>query len=161
MPVTRKLTGKQLGSKIKELFKIIETTPNWEHYVSNKTERIVKIIYEKKNMTETLEILNMKYVTVYKQLERALERIKTKQVNYLRQGQSNKAQYLFKLMENPNWEKTVTEQEALIAKTFKEKKNFYVVAEELDLLPGNIAATLYGNKHRISVTKKLEKIASS
>ena len=157
LPLKRHLTGKQLGPKVKELFILVETIPNWEQYVSTNTENIVKLVYEKKNITEVLEQLSLKYVTVYKQLEHALKRIKEKKVDHLRQGCSVHAKHLFKLMESPNWEIGLTTQEVLLAKEFQEEKNFYAVGRKLNLIPGNIVATLYGNTKKIGVIKKLEK----
>ena len=150
-------SGKQFGGKIKELFKLIETTPEWEKYVAEKTATIVKLLYEKKSMNDTLEILDMKYTTARAHITRAVDRIKEKKLDYLRDGQSELAQRLLNLMEQPDWDKNLTDHEKLLATKFKEKKNFYDVGRELKMTPGNIAATLYGNTQKLGVITKIKR----
>lgn len=155
--IKRNLTGKQFGNKIKELFELIETTPDWDKYVSDQTAEIVKTLYANKNMNDTLDQLDVKYTTARAHLIRAIERIKEQKLDYLRAGQSKMAQRLFNLMDKPDWEKALTEQEIVLATKFKEKKNFYEVGRELNVAPGNIAATLYGSTQKLGVIGKIEK----
>lgn len=158
MPVTRNLTGSQLGGKVHELFKLIETTPDWEKFVSDQTEHVVKTLYKHKNMTDTLEELNMKYTTARAHLLRAIDRISERRVDFLRKGESKQAQQLFELMDAiPCWEQEVTEREAMLAKKFRKVRSFYEMGRELDQSPGNIAATLYGSTQKMGVVGKLLK----
>jgi predicted transcriptional regulator len=152
-----KIVGKQFGSKIKELFLLIEKTPNWDKYVSEQTTKVIKTLYATKNMNDTLEKLDMKYTTVRAHLIRAIDRIKEQRKNYLRDGQSELAQRLFVLMDNPEWSKSLTTYEKTLAEKFKEKRNFYEVGRELNITPGNIAATLYGNTQKLGVIGKIQK----
>lgn len=157
MPVQRNLTGKQFGSKIKELFDIIENTPDWEYYVSNKTKDIIKTLYENKNMTDTLEQLDLKYITARSHIIRAIDRISNKRTDHLRKGKSQSAQELFELMENQNWKEGLTEKEILLAENYKHYKNFYEVGRQLNLAPSNIAITLYGSNQKCGVIEKIKK----
>lgn len=158
MPVTRNLIGNQLGSKVQELFKLIEQTPNWEMFVSDQTEHVVKTLYKHKNMTDSLEELGMKYTTARAHLLRAIERITEHKVDFLRKGESKQAQQLFSLMDSiPCWENIVTEREAMLAKKFRKVKSFYELGRELNQSPGNIAATLYGSTQKMGVVGKLLK----
>lgn len=153
----KQLTGKQFGGKIKELFLLIEKVPDWDKYVSEQTAVIIRTLYSNKNMNDTLEQLDMKYTTVRAHLTRAIDRIKEQRKDYLRDGRSELAQRLFALMDNPEWTKSLTDYEKVLAEKFKEKKNFYEVGRELNITPGNIAATLYGNTQKLGVIGKIEK----
>jgi DNA-binding CsgD family transcriptional regulator len=156
MPTVRKLSGKQFGSKIKRLFELIEVIPNWEDYISDTSKIIIKTLYANKNMTQTLEELNIQYPKARAHIVRAIDRIENCKVDHLRQGLSQQAQELFKLMEDPDWRLCLTSNEVLLAEKFKECKNFYQVARELNLTPGNIAATLYGSTQKIGVINKIK-----
>jgi len=153
----RNLTGKQFGGKIKELFELIEKNPDWEKYVSDRTAIVINTLYKYMNMNQTLEELDMKYTTARAHLIRGLERVKEQRLDYLHDGQSEMAQRLFALMDNPEWDKTLTDHEKILAQKFKEKKNFYEVGRELKVTPGNIAATLYGSTQKLGVIGKIEK----
>ena len=76
MSATKNLTGKQFGPKIQELFRLMETVKAWEQYVPLESIRVVKKLYELRNMTDTSEQLDMKYVTVREHALRAARRIK-------------------------------------------------------------------------------------
>jgi DNA-binding CsgD family transcriptional regulator len=156
MPIVRNLTGEQFGKKIKNLFELINQEKNWEQYVSEKTALIVKTLYKNMNMTETLEELEIKYPTARAHILRALDRIENHKLDYLHKGQSEQAQKLFKLMNSEDWETVLTDNEVLLAKNFKELKNFYEVSRKLNVKPGNIAATLYGSTQKLGVIFKLE-----
>ena len=157
MPITRNLTGMQFGKKIHQLFALMDKTPDWEQYVSEDAEKLIKTLIEKKNMTEVMEMYDMKYVTLRENLLRASRRIEARKKNYLRNGQSELAQELFELMDRPNWEIVLTDNEVFLAKSFKSAKNFYALARELDLKPGNVAATLYGSNQKLGVIGKLKR----
>lgn len=157
MPTKRNLTGKQLGDKVHDLFELIEETPNWEKYVSSQTEKVVKTLYRTKVMKNTMEELDMKYTTVRAHLMRARDRIGKKKVDYLRDGESKLSRKLFQLMESDKWRNCLTEHEVLLAEEYRKEKNFHEVARKLDLTPGNIAATLYGNTQKRGVISKIEK----
>lgn len=157
MPVKRTLTGKQFGGKVKELFQLVESTPDWEQYVSEQTATVVKTLYKNKNMTETLEELDMKYTTVRAHLLRAIERIETQKKNYLREGQSEQAQQLLTLMDKPDWKVGLTENEINLAETFKKVRNFYEVGRMLNIKPSNVAITLYGSNQKLGVVGKIQK----
>ena len=157
MTVNRHLTGKQFGPKIQELFSLMETVKDWEQYVPLESIKIVKKLYELKNMTETTGFFNMKYVTVREHALRASRRIKEKKLDYLRDGRSTLALRLFGLMEQEDWRDGLTEYEVKLAEKFHEVKNFYELGRQLDLVPGNIAATLYGSTQKLGVINKIEK----
>ena len=157
MPVKRNLTGNQFGSKVKELFELIEKNHDWEKYVSDKTKLVVKTLYKNQNMTNTLEELDMKYITARSHIIRAVDRIKEKKTDYLRQGQSKQAQKLFKLMEEENWQEGLTENEIKLAEAFKKHKSFYEVGRKFDIAPSNVAMTLYGSNQKLGVISKINK----
>lgn len=156
MPVVRNLTGKQFGSKIQELFKLIETEENWEQYVSDDAKKIIKSLYKNKNMTNTLEELNIKYPTARAHIVKSLERIQNKKLNYLRNGKAVNAQELLKLTETPGWEVNLTQREISLVNEFKDCKNVYEVGRRLNVSPGNVYATLYGNTQKQGVLSKIE-----
>ena len=157
MSAMRNLTGKQFGPKIQELFHLMETVKDWEQYVPLESIRVVKRLYELKNMTDTSEELEMKYVTVREHALRTARRIKEKKLDYLRDGRSALAQRLFDLMDRDGWERGLTENEIMLAKRFREVKSFYELARQLELVPGNIAATLYGSTQKLGVIHKIER----
>ena len=152
----RKLTGNQLGSKVKKLFILIENIDNWEKYVAPSTVKVVKTVYELKNMTEALEKLDMKYTTARAHLMRALERIDKKKLDHLRNGLSSKALELFSLMNTDNWKDGLTDREIEMAETFRETKSFYEAARKLSISPSVVSITLYGNTQKVGVLKKIK-----
>lgn len=156
MAIERK-SGNQLGSKAKMLFELMNNISDWELYVNEKTAEIVKKLYETRSMTITGNYFNMKYITVRSHILKAIERISSKRVDFNRNGQSPLAQKLFILMDSPDWKVKLTEHEIMLAEKFKESRNFYAVARDLNLLPGNIAATLYGSTQKLGVIGKIEK----
>ena len=157
MSATKNLTGKQFGPKIQELFRLMETVKAWEQYVPLESIRVVKKLYELRNMTDTSEQLDMKYVTVREHALRAARRIKEQKLDYLRDGRSALAQRLFDLMSKDDWKIGLTEQEVMLAEKFREVKSFYELGRQLDLVPGNIAATLYGSTQKLGVINKIER----
>lgn len=157
MPVKKKLTGNQFGAKVKELFRVIENTEDWEKYVAPLTAKVVNEIHTRKNMTESLEKLNMKYTTARAHLMRALDRVRNKKLDRLRGGQSRQATKLLALMDNAGWENGLTDKEIEIAKTFRRTKNFYETGRQLNLEPSNIAITLYGSTQKLGVINKIKK----
>jgi DNA-binding NarL/FixJ family response regulator len=157
MSASRNLTGKQFGPKIQELFHLMDTIKDWEQYVPLESIRVVKKLYELKNMTDTSEELDMKYVTVREHCLRAARRIKEKKLDYLRDGRSQLAQRLFDLMDREGWQTGLTEYEIALAEKFREVKSFYELARQLNLVPGNIAATLYGSTQKLGVISKIER----
>lgn len=154
MPVQRNLTGKQFGPKIKELLSLIEKTKDWEKYVNEETKVLINTLNKNKNMTETLEELDLKYVTARARLMNALDRISNKKTEYLRNGKSKKAQELFILMKIPNWKEYLTDKEIQYAELFKEHKNLNEVARIMRVAPSNVSKLLYGdNQYRGAVNK--------
>lgn len=153
----RVLTGNQFGSKIKELFTLIEKTDNWEQYVAPQTAEVVNTVHDLKNMTEALEQLNMKYTTARAHLMRALDRIENKKLDRLRDGLSRQAQKLLDLMENDEWKDGLTDREIEIAEMFRETKNFYETARQLAIQPSAVAITLYGSTQKLGVVNKIKR----
>jgi hypothetical protein len=160
--------NKQFGKKIRALFELIENTENWEQYVTDETAEVVKYVYDVQSIKIAESGLNMLGVTIRAHLLRALDRITDKNTEFKHGGKSELAQELFNLMDTvPNWEKYVTEYEALLAKTFREVRNFYKLAEVLGLNKvnaegkvisgaGNIAGTLYGTTQKMGVIGKIK-----
>lgn len=151
-----KAVNKQFGEKTLELFDLMESTENWEQYVTKKTAEIVQSVKDTQSMQETMENFDMKYTTVRSHILKAIDRIKNERTDFSRQGKSDLAQELFKLMEIPNWESTVTHYESELAKKYKEVKNFYKLGKELNISPGNIAGTLYGTTQKLGVIGKIK-----
>ena len=149
--------NKRFGEKVNELFYLMNNTPNWEKYVSEKTGQVITVLKETQSIKETEEIFEMKYITVRSHIIKAVDRIKNKKTDFRRGGKSKRAQELFSLMDNtPNWEQYVTHYEAELAKKYKEVKNFYRLGEELNLAPSNIACTLYGSTQKLGVIGKIQ-----
>jgi hypothetical protein len=150
-------TNKQFGQKVNELFDIIESTPDWDKYVTRKTAAVIRTLIKTQSMTDTMNEFNMKYITVRSHILKAIERISKKDTEFTRDGQSKQAKELFELMETiPNWTEYVTFHEAEIALCYKDVKNFYEVGRRLGLKPGNIAGTLYGTTQKIGVIAKIK-----
>lgn len=159
----KKATNKQFGEKTLELFDLMDSTPGWEQYVTKKTADIVKFVKESQSMKETQikfakeNEKEMKYTTVRSHILKAIDRIKNKRTDFTRQGKSDLAQELFELMDRTTeWESSVTNYEAELAKKFKEVKNFYELGRELNMAPGNIAGTLYGTTQKLGVIGKIK-----
>lgn len=153
----RNLTGNQFGSKIKELFTLIEATKDWEKYVAPQTAEVVNTVYDLKNMAEALDKLDMKYTTARAHLMRALERIGNKKLDRLRDGLSRQAQRLLDLMEDENWKDGLTDREVEVAEMFHDTKNFYEAARQLDISPSSVAITLYGSTQKLGVVNKIKR----
>lgn len=147
----------QFGAKVNELFELMETVEGWEKYVTTKTADICNYLYNSQSMNETMEHFDMKYITVRAHLMRAAERISNRRTDFKREGKSEQAQDLFKLMDTvENWEEYVTEHEANMAKEFRKVRNFYDLAKVLGVAPGNIAGTLYGTTQKMGVITKIK-----
>lgn len=153
----RILAGNQFGSKVKELFTVIEKTNNWEQYVAPQTARVVNTVHDLKNMAEALKKLNMKYTTARAHLMRALDRIENKKRDGLRGGLSRQANILLTLMENPKWKGCLTEREIEVAEKFRDTKNFYEAARQLNIQPSVVAITLYGSTQKLGVLNKVKR----
>ena len=152
-----KKVNNQFGNKTLELFELMENTENWEQYVTEKTANIVKYVKEHQSMNQACDYFDVGYPTIRSHILKAIERIKSKNTEFRRSGQSKLARELFSLMENtPNWEDSVTKYEAELAKKFKEVKNFYQLGKELNMAPSNIAGTLYGTSQKIGVINKIK-----
>lgn len=152
-----KKVNKQFGEKTREVFKLIESNPDWEKYVTDNTAEIVKYVKKSQSMQETMQEFDMKYTTVRSHILRASDRIKNKRTDFRHEGRSKLARELFNLMDNVNnWEQYVTTYEAELAKKFKEEKNFYEMGRKLNISPGNIAGTLYGTTQKVGVIGKIK-----
>ena len=155
--MAEKKVNKLFGEKNLELFRLMDETPNWEQYVSEKTAAVIKYVKESQSMQATMEHFGMKYTTVRAHILKAIDRIKNKKTDFKRGGKSELAQELFRLMdETPNWEQYVTHYEAELAKRFRKVKNFYKLGKELNIAPSNIAGTLYGTTQKIGVIGKIK-----
>lgn len=153
----RKKKKSPFGAKVNELFEIMETTPDWEQYVTKKTSEICKKLYDNQSMNETMEYFDMKYITVRAHLLRAIERISDKRTDFKREGKSDQAQELFELMDSvENWKEYVTDNEANMAEEYRKVRNFYRLSESLGVAPGNIAGTLYGTTQKMGVITKIK-----
>ena len=155
MPTERNLTGKQLGSKVKELFKLIENTPDWDKYVSNKTKKVVECVYKHKSMINATEELGVKYITARSHLMTALNRIEGKKTFSLRGAESGKAKTLFSLMEYENWKNGLSNKEIEIAESYRKYKSFHEVGRRLNMAPANVSGVLYGNTQKLVVINKI------
>lgn len=158
-----KKTNKQFGEKTLELLRLMDETPNWEQYVTEKTGEIITILKETQSIKETQDFFkdengkDMPYITVRSHILKAIDRIKNKKTNFRRGGKSELAQQLFSLMDTTaNWEQYVTHYEAELAKKYREVRNFYKLGEELKIAPSNIAGTLYGTTQKIGVIGKIK-----
>lgn len=148
--------NKQFGKKTRDLLNLIEVTPDWEQYVTDKTAEVVKKVHGNQSMKETIDELDMKYTTVRSHLLKAYDRISEKRTDFRRGGKSDLATELFELMNVEDWETFVTPYEAELAKQYKEVKNFYELGRKLNISPGNIAGTLYGTTQKIGVIGKIK-----
>lgn len=149
--------NKQFGKKTRDLLNLIEKTPDWEQYVTDKTAEVVKKISDNQSMQGTMDEMNMKYTTVRSHLLRAYDRISEKRTDFRRGGKSDLAQELFDLMDNVSeWEIYVTPYEAELAKQFRDVRNFYELGRQLGISPGNIAGTLYGTTQKVGVIGKIK-----
>jgi hypothetical protein len=170
--MTSKKTNKLFGEKIREVFELMENTPDWEKYVTEKTANVVKYLKESQSMIDTEKKFSMKYITVRSHVLRAGERIKSRDSEFKHEGKSKLAKELFELMDTvENWEQYVTPYEAELAKKFKEVCNFYKLStllgmdkivldkngkEKIISGAGNIAGTLYGTTQKIGVIGKIK-----
>lgn len=149
--------NKKFGKKMKYLFELIESNPDWEKYVQPKTAHIVKTVYQNQSMIDSEKELDMKYITIRSHLIKALKRIVDKNTDFKQGGGGEQAQELFTLMDDiSEWKEYVTIHEAELAEKFKEVKNFYEVARQFNLSAGNIAGTLYGTTQKIGVINKIK-----
>lgn len=153
----RKKTNNQFGTKVNELFELIEKNPDWDKYVTNSTAAIIRTLIKTQSMQDTMNEFDMKYVTVRANILRAIERISNKDTQFKREGKSKQAQVLFDLMDStPDWKDFVTDHEAELAEHFRDIRNFYKLGRITGLAPGNIAGTLYGTTQKIGVIAKIK-----
>lgn len=157
MPVVRNLSGKQLGEKTRELLDLVEKNNDWEKYVSDDCKVLIKVLMKNKNMTDTLEELNLKYPTARARILRSIERIKNKNTSFMRNGKSENSQELLSLVSKKGWEKNLTDYEIKIVKEFKVNKNFYKTGRMLNIQPSNVYGILYGNSQKKGVINKIKK----
>lgn len=157
MPVTRNLSGKQLGEKTKELISLVENNEDWKEYVSEDCQILIKTLIKNKNMTDTLEELNIKYPTARARIVRSIDRIKSKNTSFMRNGKSKQAKELISLTEQDGWEKNLTNHEIKIVKEFKRLKNLYATGRELNISPSNVYGILYGNSQKQGIINKIKK----
>lgn len=148
--------NKQFGEKTLELMELMDNTPDWPQYVTDKTAEIITFLKESQSMKETEDFFDMKYTTVRSHILKAIDRIKNKRTDFRQGGKSELAQELFGLMDIENWEDYVTNYEAELAKKFKLTRNFYKLGKELNIAPSNIAGTLYGTTQKIGVIGKIK-----
>lgn len=147
----------KFGGKIEELFDLINEVEDWEQYVTEKTANVVKYLYKCQSMLETEQHFDMKYTTVRAHLLRAISRISERRTDFKREAKSDQALELFEIIDNtPNWKDFVTDNEAMLAEKFREVKSFYELGRMLDLVPGNIAGTLYGSTQKLGVIGKIK-----
>lgn len=147
----------QFGNKVNELFHLLDTVEDWDKYVTRKTASVVRTLQKTQSMNETMAEFNMKYVTVRSHVLRAIERITKRDTVFKREGKSQQSQELFELMDTvEDWEVYVTDNEADLAKQFRDIKNFYELGRMLNLAPSNIAGTLYGTTQKIGVIAKIK-----
>lgn len=147
----------QFGTKVNELFKLVELNPEWDKYVTRKTAAVVRTLIKTQSMTDTMNEFDMKYITVRAHILRAIERISNKDTEFKREGRSKQAKELFELMSTvPDWKIYVTDHEAELAEQFRDVKNFYELSRRIGLKPGNIAGTLYGTTQKIGVIAKIK-----
>ena len=152
-----KQVNKRFGQKTLRVLELMETVPEWEKYVTDKTAEVLKYLRETQSIEQTKTHFGMEYTTVRSHILRGIDRIENKKTYYRRNGQTELAQELFELMENtPNWEEYVTHYEAELAKNFKKVKNFYKLGKQLNIAPSNIAGTLYVTTQKIGVIGKIK-----
>ena len=157
MPVVRNLSGKQLGEKTRELIELVEQTLNWEEYVSEDCQVLIKTLIKNKNMTNTLEELDIKYPTARARIIRSIDRIKSKNTSFMRNARSEKAQELISLTEKNGWENNLTTYEIILVKEFKQLKNLYATGRKLNIKPSNVYGMLYGNSQKQGILNKIKK----
>ena len=157
MPVVRNLSGKQLGEKTRELIELVEQTLNWEEYVSEDCQVLIKTLIKNKNMTNTLEELDIKYPTARARIIRSIDRIKSKNTSFMRNARSEKAQELISLTEKNGWENNLTAYEVTLVKEFKQLKNLYATGRKLNIKPSNVYGMLYGNSQKQGILNKIKK----
>ena len=157
MPVVRNLSGKQLGEKTRELIELVEQTLNWEEYVSEDCQVLIKTLIKNKNMTNTLEELDIKYPTARARIIRSIDRIKSKNTSFMRNARSEIAQELISLTEKNGWENNLTAYEVILVKEFKQLKNLYATGRKLNIKPSNVYGMLYGNSQKQGILNKIKK----
>ena len=145
---------------VEGLKKLIEEDPEWEKYIESNSAELIEKLIEFGTIKQTSEFFNLDYQSVRGKIERSIKRIKEKNQNGLRGGQSQKAKKLKRLLELTSEEelkKILTENEYKFTKKYLECENFNEVARTFDISPSNVMITLYGSKNRAGVIGKLEK----
>lgn len=151
-------TINKFGKKMKELCDVVATEPNWRDYVESNTITLIEDLFTIQNLKVVSEKHNLSYSNIRAKYLVALERIKAKKTDRIRNGKSDKAQHLLRLLESTSeWQLPLTEREIAYAELFKKHKNFYEVGRILDVKPSNVAGTLYGTNQRLGVVGKIEK----
>ena len=154
-------TINKFGKKMKELCDVVAAEPNWRNYVEGNTVTLIEDLFTIQNLTVVSEKHDLTYTNIRAKYLVALDRIKAKKTDRIRNGKSDKAQHLLSLLDSTeDWELPLTEREITYAKLFKEHKNFYEVGRILNIPPSNIAGTLYGTSQRLGVVGKIEKYLS-
>lgn len=151
-------TINKFGKKMKELCDVVAADPNWRDYVEGSTVTLIEDLFTIQNLTAVSQKHNLTYTNIRAKYMVALERIKAKKTDKIRNGKSNKARHLLELLEETkDWEVPLTEREIAYATLFKQYKNFYEVGRILKTKPSNVAGTLYGTNQRLGVIGKIEK----
>ena len=151
-------TINKFGKKMKELCDVVAADPNWRDYVEGSTVALIEDLFTIQNLTAVANKHNLTYTNIRAKYIVALERIKNKKTDKIRNGKSDKAKHLLELLEDTkDWTVPLTDREITYATLFKEHKNFYEVGRILQTKPSNIAGTLYGTSQRLGVVGKIEK----
>jgi hypothetical protein len=151
-------TYNKFGKKIKELIELVHETQDWSKYVDDKTATLINQLLTVQNLSAIADNNKLTYSTLRSKYMVAIDRIKTRNDKFTRNGKSEKAQKLLNLIKaTPEWEKALTKKEVEYVNLFIELKNFHKVAEAVDAEASNVAGKLYGTNQRAGVMQKIEK----
>lgn len=157
MSINKSSLENQLDKKVQELITLVENYKNWEEYVSEDCQILIKTIIKNKNVSDSLKELNIKYSTARARLIRSINRIKNKNTSFMRNAKTIKAKELILLTEKDGWQNNLTNYEIMIVKEFKQVKNLHETGRRLNMSPSNVYATLYGNSQKQGVLNKIKK----
>lgn len=159
--VNTQSTINKFGKKMKELCEVVAMEPNWRDYVEGNTVTLIEDLFTIQNLKAVSEKHDLTYTNIRAKYLVALDRIKAKKTDRIRNGKSDKAQHLLRLLETTDeWQLPLTEREIVYAELFKKHKNFYEVGRILNTQPSNVAGALYGTSQRLGVVGKIEKYIS-
>lgn len=152
-------TYNRFGKKMKELIELVKVTKDWETYIEGSTVILINELLTMQNMGDIMAKHDFTYTKLRVKYLIALDRIKGKKKDRIRDGKSEKAKKLLDLIEsNPNWKDCLTARQVKYANSFKEFKSFYEVGRQLNVNPSNVAGTLYGTNQRVGVLGKLQNL---